>query len=183
VLKGTAVDVTLSRQTQLKVLVNPANPARGGNVLFHAHLEPLEKGMRYRFFFGDHTNSGWLPTSNTNHIYQQGGNFQVYAIATRGLTTIKSQEVTITIPLFPWSLTAALGAGMLILAGAGDYYHRWRQFQRWIKVAPEMDRGIQRVSVETSAAPSPPARIRAIHDPGRSTIEVKEGSKEGKVKI
>jgi beta-lactam-binding protein with PASTA domain len=182
VLKGTAVDVTLSRQlvTQVKLLMDPTNPAKGGNVSFHAHLEPPEKGMQYRFFFGDNTDSGWLPSAKTTHTYQQAGDFQVWATATRGSTTITSEVVTVVIQTrpFPWGLTGALGAGLLVLGGAGIYYQRWMHFHRWIRVAPNMDVGLQTVSVNSRAGSSPPVRIRVIHDPGRSTIQVKAAIKK-----
>jgi beta-lactam-binding protein with PASTA domain len=185
VLKGSAVDVTLSRQilTQLTVLVNPANPASGQRVQFHAHLDPAQQGMQYRFFFGDNTDSGWLPSSNTTHVYEQGGHFQVYAVATRGPTTTTSEQVTITIPSFPWGLATAVLAGLLILGGGAVYLQRWTNFRRWIRVAPKMDAGTQSVCLKDRGANIPCARIRLVHDAGKSTVELKEDKQERRVKI
>jgi beta-lactam-binding protein with PASTA domain len=175
VLKGTDVDVTLSRQTQLTVMVDPANPAKGASLQFHAHLEPPQKGTQYRFFFGDGEDSGWLRSANTTYIYRNGGNFLVHAIATRGETTITSEEVTVTISSLPWgSVTAGIAIGIVLLGGVGLYHQRLVRFRRWIRVAPKMDPGIQTVSLEGSKNRSPGVRIRLMHDLGSSRVLLQE---------
>jgi beta-lactam-binding protein with PASTA domain len=172
--KGTAIDVTLSQQPlQFTVLVNPTNPTKGQRVRFHAHLEPAEKGMQYRFYFGDRTDSGWLPSSSTTHIYQEGGDFLVRAVATRGATTLNSEEVTVRIPSFPWEL-AAVASGLLVLGGLGFSHWRRMRFRRLIRVTSKMDAGAHAVSVNSHEGRSPCARIRLCHDAGKGRVLFKE---------
>jgi len=183
VLTGSVVDVTLSQQTaaHVVVLVYPTNPSKGESVQFHAHMEPPEKGMQYRFAFGDRTDSGWLAGPNTTHIYREGGDFKVQAIATRAATTVESEEVTVSIPSFPWSLAAGVAAGVLFVGGAAGVSH-WRRLQchEWIRVAPKTDAGKQTVAVDSHDGSSSCARIRVRHDTGKSRVLFEEEKHEGK---
>jgi beta-lactam-binding protein with PASTA domain len=178
--KGSAVNVILSRQhlAQLTVLMDQANPTKGQPVVFHAHLEPPEKAVQYRFVFGDGKDSGLLTSSKTTHIYQHGGNFEVQAFATLGATSFKSEQVTVTIPPFPWGLIVA-ATGLLALGYLGSIHLRRMRFHRLIRVAPKADAGTQSVSVQRHEDWNLCARFRLVHDPGNSTILLEERKHEG----
>jgi beta-lactam-binding protein with PASTA domain len=172
VQKGTAVDVTVSRQvpSQLTVMVDQNNPRSGVALEIHAHVENFHSAMKYQFTFGDGQQSGWLKSSTTIHTYKSAGHYQLRASASVGDTTIESESLTVTIPPpFP-VMAVAIAIGLLAVGYAAFVYQGWRLFKTWLRLVPSMDMGTQRLSIESNEGGSQSVSVRVALGIGESTV-------------
>jgi beta-lactam-binding protein with PASTA domain len=172
VLKETNVDVVLSRQVlpHLTVMLGSTNPQKGEGLTIHAHLEPPQSGVSYRFEFGDRQSTQFLPSSETTHTYNSTGDFQVVAFARIGTTSIQSESVTISVPGPPIGLIVGISAGTLVLAFGGFALHGRAVFRRFIRVVPALDPGTQRISMDAGASWGHAVQVRLQEDPGNQSI-------------
>jgi PASTA domain/PKD domain len=172
VRKGTAVDVTVSRQvpSQLTVMVDQNNPRSGVALEIHAHVENPHSAMKYQFTFGDGQQSGWLKSSTTIHTYKSAGHYQLRASASVGDTTIESESVTVTIPPpFP-VMAVAIAIGLLAVGYGAFVYQGWRLFKTWLRLVPRMDTGTQRLSIERNEGGSQSVSVRVAPGIGESAV-------------
>lgn len=179
--KGTAVDVTISRQilpADLVVMVDQNNPSVGVPLRIHAHVENPQAGMLYQFTFGDDEQTKWQPLSTTTHTYKNAGQYPLRASAKAGATLLESETVLVTIPSSPLPiLSMVLGTIALLSLGGGAFlYHGWRLFKNRIQLVPKLDIGTQRLSVASGESLSPSVSVRLVQGTGESKVILREGN-------
>src|SRR6266849_6397576 len=186
VRKGTAVDLVVSRQipSELTVMIDHSNPQKDKILTFHSHLEPLQRGVKYRFTFGDGQATNWLTDSKAQHTYKKAGDFQVQAFAQKGDTTVSSEMVMVTIPGSGWASAAGLTVGVLALGGGAYFYHGRRLFQKWIRAVPKPDLGTPHLFMDNESLGNETVCIRVAYDIGEQSVSLtpesrpeKEGTK------
>jgi beta-lactam-binding protein with PASTA domain len=171
VQKGTNVDVVVSRQVRgLVVMLDSSNPKKGERLTIHAHLEPPQSGVSYRFEFGDGQSTKLLPTSVTNHTYDASGDFQVLAFARIGTTEIQSEPVTILILRPPIGLVVGISFAALAVALGGFVLYGRTAFHRFVRVVPALDPGMQQISIDAGAPWGRAIQVHLQEDPGKQSI-------------